>query len=304
MPAPSPARSLLYSKHTVDLPTLLEVVRLLVDRVEHLEQELARERDEVVMQPGAAAVDFAYHQDCRFRRPPAAYRNLADSYIQLGIAIDPHTPQSGAMRIYPGSHRLGDLGLGDERPIMHQEALEEPLHAVGLDPTHLVDLVLEPGDVAMWSPFLVHGSGANRTARDRRLYINGYVRAVDCDRLELRRTFLVPGPRADVVRGHDVEAAGHTVHDERGGERHPVVPEREQQHTARDGPGAEPGHLGQRHGPGADRFHVRMVAQAGGIARAVRYVHTTWTPPRTLPPVSGAFSARPASRSSSRPCCT
>ena len=48
----------------------------------------------------------------------------------------------------------------------------------------VLDVILEPGDVAFWSPYLVHGSGANRSDHKRRLYINGYVRATDCDRGE------------------------------------------------------------------------------------------------------------------------
>ena len=52
----------------------------------------------------------------------------------------------------------------------------------GLDPAGLADLALEPGDIALWNLFLVHGSGANPGPGDRRLYINGYVRATDCDR--------------------------------------------------------------------------------------------------------------------------
>ena len=44
--------------------------------------------------------------------------------------------------------------------------------------------LLEPGDLALWSPYLVHGSGANRSNHKRRFYINGYVRAADCDRGE------------------------------------------------------------------------------------------------------------------------
>jgi ectoine hydroxylase-related dioxygenase (phytanoyl-CoA dioxygenase family) len=44
--------------------------------------------------------------------------------------------------------------------------------------------VLEPGDVALWNPYLVHASGTNRSDHLRRLYINGYVRAEDCDRGE------------------------------------------------------------------------------------------------------------------------
>ena len=61
---------------------------------------------------------------------------------------------------------------------------DDALEAVGLSATDAIDLDLEPGDLALWSPYLVHGSGANRSDHKRRLYINGYVRAADCDRGE------------------------------------------------------------------------------------------------------------------------
>ena len=58
------------------------------------------------------------------------------------------------------------------------------LDAAGLSPEDQVDLVLEPGDIALWSPYLVHASGTNTAPHLRRFYINGYVRAEDCDRGE------------------------------------------------------------------------------------------------------------------------
>jgi hypothetical protein len=57
------------------------------------------------------------------------------------------------------------------------------VHA-GLSPRNVVDLVLEPGDLALWNPYLVHASGLNSSSHRRRLYINGYIRADDCDRGE------------------------------------------------------------------------------------------------------------------------
>ena len=134
--------------------------------------------------PGAAKVDFAYHQDSRFRRPAAAFRDLAGSYVQTGLAIDPHTRASGAMRVLPGSHLRGDLGLGGDGPVLDRAMQDDTLLQAGLDSTAIVDLTLEPGDLAMWSSYLVHGSGINTTAADRRLYINGYVTADNCDRGE------------------------------------------------------------------------------------------------------------------------
>jgi hypothetical protein len=134
--------------------------------------------------PGAAGAEFAFHQDARFRRPRTAYRNLASSYVQTGIAIDPHRTANGAMRVYPGSHRLGERDLAGAGPVLDQRMGEERLAAAGLDPGRLVDLELEPGDVAFWNVYTIHGSGPNRSAGDRRFYLNGYVRAEDCDRGE------------------------------------------------------------------------------------------------------------------------
>ena len=128
--------------------------------------------------------DFAWHQDSRFRRPAPAYRNLATSYVQTGLALDSHTPESGGMRVVRGSHRRGQLPLDATVPVLANPMSDAALNAVGLDPTDIVDLVLAPGDLAIWSPHLVHGSGPNRSDHRRRFYINGYVRALDCDRGE------------------------------------------------------------------------------------------------------------------------
>ena len=128
--------------------------------------------------------DFAWHQDSRSRRPGWAYRNLADSYVQTGLAIDPHRPASGGMRFIPASHLRGDLGMDCSKKALGTRLEDDALEAVGLSAADAVDLILEPGDLALWSPYLVHGSGENRSGHKRRFYINGYVRAEDCDRGE------------------------------------------------------------------------------------------------------------------------
>jgi hypothetical protein len=133
--------------------------------------------------PGGVG-DFAWHQDSRFRRPESAYRNLGGSYVQTGLAIDPHTVESGAMRFIPGSHARGALDLDTSTEVLGTAMQDEVLRAAGLSPADAIDVELAPGDLALWSPYLVHGSGANRADHYRRLYINGYVRAGDCDRGE------------------------------------------------------------------------------------------------------------------------
>lgn len=157
--------------------------------------------------PGAAGGDYAFHQDSRFRRPREAYRNLGDSYVQTGIAVDPHTADSGAMRVYPGSHLLGDVPLAARGSVLGTGIAEDALEQAGLDPSRLVDFVLEPGDVGLWHPHTIHGSGPNRTGtnglgHDRRLYINGYVRAADCDRGEWTWRDGAPVPLGEPVLVH------------------------------------------------------------------------------------------------------
>ena len=133
--------------------------------------------------PGGGS-EFAWHQDCQFREPAEAYRNLGGAYVQTGLAIDPHDSESGCMRFIPGSHLNGDLRLETPREVLGIAMNDEVLHSAGLSAGSSVEVVLDPGDVALWSPFLVHGSGVNRSGHQRRLYVNGYVRAADCDRGE------------------------------------------------------------------------------------------------------------------------
>lgn len=134
--------------------------------------------------PGADMVEFGFHQDVKSRRPREAYRGLPDTYVQLGIAIDPHRAENGAMTILPDSHELGEISLNTGRVTMDNTMRGEDLVEYGANPASLIPLELDPGDVALWNVYTIHGSGPNRSAIDRRLYINGYVSAADCDRGE------------------------------------------------------------------------------------------------------------------------
>lgn len=130
---------------------------------------------------GAVSTEFGYHQDIGFRRPLSAYRNPQRSYVQTAIAIDRHRPESGAIRVYPGSQRIGQLVTKASGPIMHRRLQDNELRQLDLVPEKLVDIILDPGDMALWNLFTIHGSGHNKSQRDRRVYINGYVKASDCD---------------------------------------------------------------------------------------------------------------------------
>lgn len=167
---------------------VLNAVRLDARIARVLEPLIGRDLKQIINQlhwktPGSKG-DFAWHQDSRFRLPEAAYRNLGTSYVQTGLAIDPHNPHTGGMRFVPGSHQRGNLPLDTTTEVLGTAMDDAALTEAGLSPGNIVDLVLEPGDLAMWNPYLVHASGLNSSNHRRRLYINGYVRAADCDRGE------------------------------------------------------------------------------------------------------------------------
>ncbi|HKF63635.1 MAG TPA: phytanoyl-CoA dioxygenase family protein [Dongiaceae bacterium] len=134
--------------------------------------------------PGAERTGFRFHQDLRFRERQDAFRDLMTSYITTGLAIDPATRENGCLRIIPGSHRLGYLGLSDDGPLMKGVTEEPALRAAGLDPEAIVDIELEPGDLVMWSLLTVHGSAINRSQKDRAFLLSSYVKAANSDRGE------------------------------------------------------------------------------------------------------------------------
>jgi ectoine hydroxylase-related dioxygenase (phytanoyl-CoA dioxygenase family) len=134
--------------------------------------------------PGAKYTSYRFHQDARFRQGNVKDFSYARSTVTTGLAIDPQTAQNGALRIMPGSHRLGYLGLSDDGPIMVGQTQDEELRRAGLDPSNIVTCEMEPGDLLLWTLFTVHGSAPNVSDYDRRFMINSYVRASDSERGE------------------------------------------------------------------------------------------------------------------------
>ena len=133
--------------------------------------------------PGARVV-WGYHRDDRSRKPDSAFRDLAKSYVQTGLAIDRHWSDNGAMKILPDSHKLthNDAFAGSND---HTDTNADGFKKAGIDTAKMIDVEMDIGDVALWGPYTVHGGGINTTTDNaRRLYINGYVLAENCDRGE------------------------------------------------------------------------------------------------------------------------
>ena len=134
--------------------------------------------------PGAKYTSYRFHQDARFREGNIKDFNFLRSTVTTGLAIDRQTVENGALRVMPGSHRLGYLGLSDDGPIMVGQTQEDELRRAGLDPSNIFTCEMEPGDLLLWTLFTVHGSAPNVSDYDRRFMINSYVRADDSERGE------------------------------------------------------------------------------------------------------------------------
>lgn len=111
-------------------------------------------------------VSFNWHQDTQHRGYGSIDWNDVDqkgSYVQTLMAIDESTLENGPVKFIPYSVKRGYLGL-DQHP----------------NPTDLFDineavpLIMQPGDVAFFSPYAIHGSDANNSDNPRRVFINGF----------------------------------------------------------------------------------------------------------------------------------
>jgi ectoine hydroxylase-related dioxygenase (phytanoyl-CoA dioxygenase family) len=132
--------------------------------------------------PGEPETAIAYHQDASFRTPVERYRNLPRSFVQFGVALDPHGPANGGMRVVAGSHLAGDLEIHRTTSVMTESPETMNLEAYGLSRAQERDIELDPGDAVFWHPYLLHGSPPNRsTTLNRRFLITGYMRSSDCD---------------------------------------------------------------------------------------------------------------------------
>ncbi|MEZ4318933.1 MAG: phytanoyl-CoA dioxygenase family protein [Myxococcota bacterium] len=112
-------------------------------------------------------VDFDWHQDASNRRYGSALWTDVDgrgSFIEIAMAVDPMGPANGGLRMIPGTHRLGFVADPDTGEL--PDGLVEPDRAV--------DPELEPGDVVLFGPFVIHGSPPNRSSVPRRLLLQGY----------------------------------------------------------------------------------------------------------------------------------
>src|SRR3982750_11047 len=103
--------------------------------------------------PAGDAAYVSWHQD-------ATYWGLSSPDVATAwVALTPSTPESGCMRVVPGTHRS---------QVPHEDRFDDANLlsrgqevAVEVDPASVVDVVLQPGEMSLHHVLLFHGSEPN-----------------------------------------------------------------------------------------------------------------------------------------------
>ncbi|GAB4568090.1 MAG: hypothetical protein Tsb0020_21180 [Haliangiales bacterium] len=84
--------------------------------------------------------------------------------VTLWLAVDASTPENGCLKMYPSTTRLPlqTPKIRDDIPNMLYSEV-----ALELDEEEAVDIVLNPGDVSVHNPLIVHGSKPNTSDKRR-----------------------------------------------------------------------------------------------------------------------------------------
>jgi ectoine hydroxylase-related dioxygenase (phytanoyl-CoA dioxygenase family) len=141
----------------------------------------------------------SWHQD-------ATYWGLSgNDVVTAWIALTPSTPETGCMRMLPGSHRWPVRPHRDTYAAGNLLSRGQEI-AVEVDEGEAVDIVLAPGEMSLHHVLIAHASGPNR-GRDRRIGI-----AFRYIPTRLSQT-AVAEDSATLVRGTD--RFGHFTHEPR-----------------------------------------------------------------------------------------
>jgi len=109
--------------------------------------------------PAGDPAYVSWHQD-------ATYWGLSSPDVATAwLALTPSTPESGCMRVVPGTHRA---------QVPHEDRFDDANLlsrgqevAVEVDPATVVDVVLQPGEMSLHHVLLFHGSDPNRSTWPR-----------------------------------------------------------------------------------------------------------------------------------------
>jgi hypothetical protein len=131
----------------------------ILDRLRDLYGEPAEVfKDKLIYKP-AGASGATLHQDW------IAWPGFPESFLTVVVAIDSFTADSGATDVFPRCHTRGYLSAKDGQH--HYVELAEL-------PAEPVPLLLDPGDIAVFTCFTPHRSAANTASQARRGYFISY----------------------------------------------------------------------------------------------------------------------------------
>lgn len=139
--------------------------------------------------PAGDPAFISWHQD-------STYWGLSKpDIVTAWVALTPSTPESGCMRVVPGTHTRDQVAHQDTFAEGNLLSRGQEI-AVEVDEDEAVDVVLQPGEMSLHHVRLFHGSKPNRSDRPRIgyaiRYLPTYVRQLN----EVRDT-------ASLVRGTD-----------------------------------------------------------------------------------------------------
>jgi ectoine hydroxylase-related dioxygenase (phytanoyl-CoA dioxygenase family) len=111
-----------------------------------------------IVKPPGDGQPVLWHQD-------AAYWPLDPmEVVTVWLAVDASTPENGCLRIVPGSHLQATGAL---RSVTDIDNVLSSQTTLAVDENSAVDVVLQPGDVEVHHPNVIHGSGPNLSTRRR-----------------------------------------------------------------------------------------------------------------------------------------
>ncbi|HVY26656.1 MAG TPA: phytanoyl-CoA dioxygenase family protein [Polyangiaceae bacterium] len=116
--------------------------------------------DQVNLKLPRVGSGFPYHQDESFLFGDALRRVQRFGGVNLVIALDPADAENGGFEVLGRTHRGELLGTSYDTSTMNAGLFDE---------SHRVLAPLSPGDALLFHPRLAHGSGPNRSERQRRL---------------------------------------------------------------------------------------------------------------------------------------
>ena len=138
---------------------LISDPRLLDIAQQFIGPDIALFASHYISKPPLTGQEVLWHQDGGYW--PLEPMNV----VTLWLAVDRADQENGCMRVIPGTHKLElfeMLDASSKGAVLDRETPPE-----FVDESEAVDIVLDPGEVEVHHPNIIHGSHANRSPRRR-----------------------------------------------------------------------------------------------------------------------------------------